>query len=491
MPDNEIFNKENPKIGQKINPLPMPETEIGVDTANNFFKDIAELGDSSSIDITAINSFAQLSQSRETLYQVLDTMAQDSTVASILEIYAEDATEQNEQGQTVWAESSDADIAKYVTFLLKSLNVEKNIYKWVYSLCKYGDLYLKLFRQSDFDDDLIKEKDVLNEKFNAISEEEKDKLEENVVVKAYKPNDKLVNFVEMVYNPGEMFELTKFGKSYAYIKTNQLPVLQQQENPIISSYYLYKMRRRDIEIYNAVSYVHAALTDDTPRVPEQVQIFNDDDLTNESASNTYTVNRGQSLLLSSYKIWREMMLLENALLLNRLTKSSILRVIEVEVADMPKERVQPYLQRVKSLVEQKTSLSDGNRLSEYTNPGAMENNVYVPTRNGIGAIQTQQIGGDVNVKDIADIDYFKNKFYGSMKIPKQYLGDTDDATGFNGGTSLSIVSSRYAKTVRRIQATMRQALTDVINILLITFVGMFSFIIESSNARTCNTRRIR
>ena len=134
---------------------------------------------------------------------------------------------------------------------------------------------------------------------------------------------------------------------------------------------------------------------------------------------------------------------------------------------MPKERVQPYLQRVKTLVEQKTSISDGDRLTEYTNPGPMENNVYVPTRNGVGALNTQQIGGDINVKDIADIDYFKNKFYGSMKIPKQYLGDTDDATGFNGGTSLSIVSSRYAKTVKRIQSAMIQALTDCINILLI------------------------
>lgn len=467
MPDKEFFNNENEKIGQKIHPMAMPETEIGVDTDNNFFRDISELGDSTSIDISSINSFAQLSQSRETLYEVLDTMARDSTVASILEIYAEDATEQNEQGQIVWVESSDANIAKYVEFLLNSLNVEKNIYKWVYSLCKYGDLYLKLFRQSDFDDDLIKEKDVLNEKFNALSNQPKEKVDESIIVKAYKPNDKLVNFVEMVYNPGEMFELTKFGKSYAYIKTNQLPVVQQQDNPIISSYYMYKMRKRDIEIYNAVSFVHAALTDDTPRIPEQVQIFNGDDLNDNSASNIYTVNRGQSLLYSSYKIWREMMLLENALLLNRITKSSILRVIEIEVADMPKERVQPYLQRVKSLVEQKTSLDDNNRISEYTNPGAMENNVYVPTRNGIGAIQTQQIGGDVNVKDIADIDYFKNKFYGSMKIPKQYLGDTDDATGFNGGTSLSIVSSRYAKTVKRIQATMKQALTDVINILLI------------------------
>lgn len=469
MPDKEFFNKDSEKIGQKINPIYVPDTEIGVDVDNSFFRDVAELGESSSIDITTINSFAQLSQSRETFYQVLDTMAQDSTVAAILEIYAEDATEQNEQGQTVWVESSDPMISKYVEFLLHSLNVEKNIYRWVYSLCKYGDLYLKLFRQSDFDDDLIKEKDTLNEKFNALNtkDEPATDLKENVVLKAYKPNDRLVNFIEMVYNPGEMFELTKFGKSYAYIKTNQMPTIAQQENPIISSYYLYKMRRRDIEIYNAVSYVHAALVDDTPRVPEQVQIFNGDDLTNTSNSNIYTVNRGQSLLYSSYKIWRQMMLLENALLLNRLTKSSILRVIEVEVADMPKERVQPYLQRVKTLVEQKTSISDGNRLSEYTNPGAMENNVYVPTRNGIGAIQTQQIGGDVNVRDIADIDYFKNKFYGSMKIPKQYLGDTDDATGFNGGTSLSIVSSRYAKTVKRIQATMRQALTDVINILLI------------------------
>lgn len=468
MPDKEFFNKESGKLGQKINALPVPETEIGVDTEDTFFNELANLGDATSIDITAINTFTQLSQSRETLYQVLDTMAQDPTMAAVLEIYAEDATEQNEQGETVWVESDDANIGKYVNFLLKSLNVEKNIYKWVYSLCKYGDLYLKLFRQSDIDDDLFsnKEGDTLNEKFTELGENDSKVLNENVVVKAYTHKDKLVNFVDMVHNPGEMFELTKFGKSYAYIKTNQMPIMHQQDNPIISSYYLYKMRKRDVEIYNAVSYVHAALVDDTPRIPEQVQIFNDY-IDSESASNIYTVNRGQSILYSSYKIWREMMLLENALLLNRLTKSSILRVIEVEVADMPKERVQPYLQRVKSLVEQKTSISDGNRLSEYTNPGAMENNVYVPTRNGIGAINTQQIGGDVNVKDIADIDYFKNKLYSSVKVPKQFLGDTDDATGFNGGTSLSIVSSRYAKTVKRIQATMKQAIIDIVNILLI------------------------
>ena len=480
----ETINRESDDLGKKITPIPKPETNIGIDTRNVFYDNIVDAGTAHAIDISEINSFSQISNNRETLYQVLDTMGEDPTIASMLEIYTEDATETNDTGRIVWAESSDPDIAKYVEFLLKSLNVDKNIYKWTYSLIKYGDVYLKLFHQSDFEDELFKddEKQQLNEAFNQIQNEPNKTLNEDVVIRAYSSDDKLVNYIEMVPNPGEMFELTKFGKSYAYIKTNTVPTSLNNYNNsqnVKSAYYTYKFKRQDIQIFNAVSFVHGALQDDTPRAPEQIQIFKTDAaFENESEPYTYTVRRGQSILFNVYKIWRQMMLLENALLLNRLTKSSILRVIEVEVADMPKERVGPHLQRIKSLVEQKASISTGDMMSEYTNPGAMENNIYVPTHNGIGAIQTQQIGGDVNVKDIADIDYFKNKFYSASKIPKQFLGDTDDATGFNGGTSLSIVSSRYAKTIKRIQATMCQCLTDVINILLIdrglnTYVNKF------------------
>ena len=270
----------------------------------------------------------------------------------------------------------------------------------------------------------------------------------------------------MVPNPAEMFELTKFGKSYAYIKTNSMPTTAQTEVNTLTNYYLYRLRRNDVEVYNAVSFVHGCLQDDTPRFPEQVQIFNTYDMDNEDAY-TYSVRRGQSILYNSYKIWRENMLLENALLLNRITKSALLRIVEVEVADMPKDKVRERLQRIKSLVEQKASIKTGDLMSEYVNPGPMENTVYVPTKNGVGAINTQQIGGDVNIRDLADIDYFKNKLFAGLKVPKQYFGETDDSAGFNGGTSLSIISSRYAKTVKRIQSTVIQMLTDAINILLI------------------------
>ena len=91
----------------------------------------------------------------------------------------------------------------------------------------------------------------------------------------------------------------------------------------------------------------------------------------------------------------------------------------------------------------------------------------IPTHQGIGSISLQTLGGDVDVKGLADIDYFTNRLYGALRVPKQFMGFTDDATGFNGGTSLTIISSRYAKMIKRIQNAVIQLVTDIINIMLI------------------------
>lgn len=457
----------------KYTPNPVPERNIGIDYTDEFWGLMGEAVQSSQVDISSINALSNLAQNRESLYQTLDTMAQDPVISAMLEIYTEDATETNENGQIVWVEAEESEVTAYVEFLLDSLRIDKHIYKWMYSLVKYGDVYLKLFRESDFEDDLLsnKERTKLNEKFDKLEvgseDKELQKLEEARIV-AYSNDDRLVNYIDIVPNPAEMFELTKFGKSYAYVKANNLPTMQGDPMNAFNLTQLYKFRRRDVLVYNAVSHVHGALEDNASRTPEQIQIFlNDKDEITAQEATIYTVRRGQSILASMYKKWRQIMLLESSLLLNRLTKSSLVRVIEVETADLPKEQVKPYLMRIKTMLEQKASLNIDGNMSEYTNPGPMENNVYVPTHQGVGAINIQQLGGDVNVKDIADVDYFKNGFYAASRIPKQFLGDTDDATGFNGGTSLSIVSSRYAKTIKRIQSVMVQTLTDAINILLL------------------------
>jgi hypothetical protein len=194
-----------------------------------------------------------------------------------------------------------------------------------------------------------------------------------------------------------------------------------------------------------------------------VLFLRDDDTKGQS----YRVRRGKSLLYDNYKVWREKALLEGAALLNRLTRSSVVRKVGVEVGDMPKEQVQQTLRRVKDMMEQKSAINVGNAMSEYNNPGPMENNIYFATHGGQGNITIEAVGGDVDVKNLADLDFWNNKFYSAYGVPKQYYGWTDDAAGFNGGTSLAILSSEFAKSVKRVQNALIQALTDAINLFLL------------------------
>lgn len=494
MPQEEInqtsaFLDDESVYGQDTKAVPKPQVGIGIDTNDTFYDNIIQAGESSRIDIAKIESFSQVSQERDLIYALLDTMADDSTISAVLETYAEDATERNDKGQIVWVESSDEYVQKYITYLLNTMNVDKNIYKWVYALCKYGDVYLRLYRQSEFDDALFSGNKENNEasgskKLNEALEkieaaEEKEILDEDVNIKIFSKNDRYVHYLEMVPNPAEMFELTKFGKSYAYIQAKVANAQTKTQDSYINTVFRYSFNKKDVNVYDATSFVHAALEDNTSRVPEEVQIFLPGDGENYDPENdlslTYTVKRGQSLLYNSYKIWRELMLLENSLLLNRVTRSSIIRIIGVEVGDMPKEQVGPHLMGIKNLIEQKAAINTGKGLQEYTNPGAIENNIYVPTHNNIGSINIQSIGGEANVTGLADIDYFKNKYFGSLRVPKQYFGDTDDAAGFSGGESLALISSRYAKMVKRIQNTILQALTDAVNLMLLD-KGLDSYI---------------
>lgn len=280
-------------------------------------------------------------------------------------------------------------------------------------------------------------------------------------------------YVEMVADPSTMFELTKYGKTYGYIEApNQTSGIDYTEvftgvnNLTVSNY---KMKSNDINIYQADDFVHACLDDGITRFPEEVEIFSTDaDYDNNLNGHLYTVKRGKSILYDSYKVWREKSLLENSAILNRVTRSSIIRQVGVEVGDMPKEQVKQTLRRVKELVEQKSAIDTDAAMSEYTNPGPLINNIYYAKHNGQGEISISAEGGDVDVKGLADLDWWNNKFYAAYGIPKQFFGFTDDSAGFNGGSSLTIISSVYAKGVKRVQNTILQAITDAVNLVLIS-----------------------
>lgn len=469
MPDNNELNSafEQPKdvYNKKTEAVPKPQRKKDVDLNNTLYKNIIGAQQNSQLNLSSLESLSQSASNRNELYNMIDAMCEDGTISAILETYAEDATERNDHGNIVWAESNDPNIQKCVEYYLDSLNVNKNIYKWVYCLCKYGDVYLHLYRNSEYNDELFKETI-------------KKPLNEDIKIKAFSPKDNYAHYMEMEVNPAEMFELTKFGKTVGYVKAPIQGAVIKKDQVTSLMNYAYKFKKDDLILYPATEFVHAALENTSSREEETISIFlNSNDYDSDSNAKVYSVKRGNSLLSDMFKIWRELQLLESSVLLNRVTKSSIVRLINIEVGDMPKENVTKVLMDVKRLIEQKAAINKNSGMSEYTNPGPVENNVYVPTHGGIGAITTTQIGGDVDVKGLADLEYYQNKLFGQARVPKQYFGLTDDSAGFNGGQSLSIISSRYAKMIKRIQNTIIQAITDAINLMLID-KGLVSYVNE-------------
>lgn len=468
----------HPLVGSQTKPVTLDNTTtLDIDVKNTLVDNIIEAGLTSKLDIAAIENFTSISNARDQVYQLIDTMSQDSSVAAILRTYAEDVCEPADNGHVIWCESNDPNISKFVNYMLNVMNADKNMYSWTYALLKYGDVYLRLYRESDYDDALFTSERVnkaysarntLNEAFDELNKDAPEKLDEAVRLNVRSASDPYSYYAEMIDDPGTMFELTKFGKTYGYIEVpnteSNLDATTAFSGTSMTGTYNFRMKSADVNVFQADDFVHACLEDNFTRFPETVDLFIDEE---GKKSQSYSVRRGKSLLYDSYKIWREKALLENAALLNRITRSSIVRKVGVEVGDMPKEQVQQVLRRVKDMMEQKSAINVGNSMSEYNNPGPVENNIYFATHGGQGNITVEAVGGDVEVKNLADLDWWNNKFYSSYGIPKQYFGWTDDGAGFNGGTSLTILSSVYAKGVKRVQNAMIQALTDAINLFLL------------------------
>lgn len=504
-------------LNKKIKPVPKQSPEIGIDTEGTLIDNIIDGTQIGAIDISSIDALSQSAQSREQMYKLIDSMSTDDIISAVLETYAEDAVQTNDKGEVVWVEASDSNVLDYTTWLLDSLNLNKNMYQWAHCLVTYGDVYCRLYRQSDYGNDLLFKDNVRTRQLNETLDKTKEKqlLSEDVKLRLYSLNDPYIPYVEMVNNPGEMFDLQKFGKTHGYIKASTR-VVQETTDQLYSYLTRYKMKQNDVEVYDAMSFVHGCLENTTQRQPETVDIYldsykkereadlqvSDDTVVEDQITTSYSVKRGQSLLYNSFRIWRELNLLEMSALLNRITQSSVIRVLGIETGDMPKEQVRGYMERLKEKIEQKIAVANNVGMAEYNNPAPVINTIYVPTHNGQGNITATNIGGDFDPKSLTDIEYFRDKLFGSLKVPKQFFGFTEDGAGFNGGQSLTILSSRYGKSIKKIQNVLCGMVTDIINLFLIdrgldNYVNQFTIRMqppvtqEELDRRTNTDNRIR
>jgi hypothetical protein len=92
----------NPLIGNQAKPVPLDSTtKLDIDTNNKLLDNIIESSISNNLDISAIEEFTTISNSRDTMYQLIDTMGKDADVAAVVRTYAEEVCAPGDHGHIV------------------------------------------------------------------------------------------------------------------------------------------------------------------------------------------------------------------------------------------------------------------------------------------------------------------------------------------------------------------------------------------------------
>ena len=458
-----------------------------------------------------VRAIRTIDGSANSLDNMYERMMQDSVISSAVDMYVDDALQIDPQRQSIfWVELDTPDdyvedyLSKGLTkelerFLKDDLRMDKELRDIAKRVVVYGDAPVKLDFVDEYEDDKLQLVDVNKKQFESVSEECGKILKESADLstgvkprnidynswigkplinkstqfvhlkeslnniknnqkilnesvsskKAKLYEDELVNikrvikgrwYAELLGSGSNIYTLRSRGKILAYIDRNNV-------NQIIDGRYI----------------VNFSNNTGKNRVTFEVG----DQFDNIAQKKIFTLSRGESYLENSRIAWQVLSALEDILLLTRMTRSILYRIFSVEVGQKGNKETKQILDALKSRIKIDETVNVRDKLyNSELKQVPLGDSIFIPTRNGIGVIDVKVVGGDVNLRDAIDLDYFKDKLFAGLKIPKSFLGFEQDLPGGLGNTSLTRMDIRYGRTVKRLQSILAEGLKDLCELYL-------------------------
>ena len=240
---------------------------------------------------------------------------------------------------------------------------------------------------------------------------------------------------------GDFFLLQEIQPGVGILNVKPLPVyeLERMENtdPTNPNYVKFKLNHDPAGKgeYENYEVVHFRLLSDTNFLPY-----------------------GKAMIENGRRIWKQVSLMEDAMLIHRIMRAPDKRVFKIDIGNIPPQEVDNYMQKIISKMK-KTPFVD-KRTGDYNLKYNIQNlteDFFLPVRGGDSGTEIDSLGG-LEYTAIDDIDYLKNKLFAALKIPKAYLGYDENV---NGKATLAAEDVRFARTIERIQRTLISELTKI------------------------------
>ena len=316
------------------------------------------------------------------LFRDYELMDQDPIIASALDIYSDESTVDNIEGEILNIRTNNVKVQKILHNLFYDImNIEFNLWSWIRNLTKYGDFYLRL--------DIIDKYGVVN------------------------------------VSPASSYDVTRLED---HDPANPQLIQFEIEGDVGAG------RKEILENYEIA---HFRLLADTNFLPY-----------------------GRSMLESGRKIFKQLTLMEDAMLIHRIMRAPEKRVFKIDVGNIPPREVEQFMQRIINKMKKIPVIdqSTGEYNLKY-NMESVTEDYFLPVRGGDTGTEVETLPGLSNNDQIDDIEYLRNKLMASLRIPKAFLGYEEGLSG--GKATLAAEDVRFARTIERLQKIVVSELTKI------------------------------
>ena len=161
---------------------------------------------------------------------------------------------------------------------------------------------------------------------------------------------------------------------------------------------------------------------------------------------------GSSVIEPARRIWRQLILIEDAMLVYRVVRAPERRVFYIDVANIPPENVPMYVeeQRKNLRTNQVVDRATGRLDLRYA-PLSIEDDYFIPVRGGESGTKIDTLAGGQNAAAVEDVAYIQKKLFAALKIPRAYLGYDEM---LSSKATLAQEDIRFSRTINVIQKVL-------------------------------------
>ena len=181
-------------------------------------------------------------------------------------------------------------------------------------------------------------------------------------------------------------------------------------------------------------------------------------------SDTNFLPYGRSYIEPARKIYKQVTLMEDAMLIHRIMRAPEKRMFYINVGSIPPSEVDQFMQKTINNMKKTPYIGDDGQYNLKFNMQNMMEDFYLPVRGGDSSTRIETTKG-LDYDGTADVQYLQSKLFASLKVPKAYFGFEGD---LQGKATLAAEDIRFARTVERIQKIVESELTKIALVHLYT-----------------------